>query len=205
MLDFSQPFLEKNDTVVCFGDSLTAANDGYVSILQKSLPDYKIINGGRGGDKTPWALTRFQSDVLDLHPEALLIFLGANDAAVGRGCWADEPTVSIEAYRCNLVWMCHLAKLKGIRKISICTPAAFFEGPAGFEQGDILADYCLAARAAADQCGCRLVPFDAVFRQEWARNPGHSGLLLTRDGTHLTAASNKLLAEAIIEAWKLPR
>jgi len=205
MLDLSQPFLKKNDTVICFGDSLTAATEGYVSFLQKTLTDYKVINGGRGGDKTPWALTRFQSDVLDRKPDAIMIFLGANDAAVGHGCWADEPTVSVEAYRCNLVWMCHLAKLNGCQKISICTPAAFFEGPAQFEHGDILADYCLAARAAADECGCRLVPFDTVFRQEWSKHPGHNGLLLTRDGVHLTVTGYKLLAETIIEAWAIPR
>lgn len=203
MLDLNQPFLEPGDTVICFGDSLTAAKDGYVSILQNRMKQHQVINAGRGGDKTPWALTRFQSDVIDRKPDALMIFLGANDAAVGRGCWADEPTVSVEAYRCNLVWMCHLAKLRDIRKISICTPAAFFEGQAYLEHGDVLAPYCMAAREAADQCHCRLVPFDAAFRNEWARHPGHSGKLLTRDGTHLTAEGNLLLAETILEAWKI--
>lgn len=203
MLDLNTPFVAKNETIICFGDSLTAAKEGFVSMLQGSLPGYRIINSGRGGDKTPWALTRFKSDVIDTKPDALFILLGANDAAVGRGRWADEPTVSVEAYRCNLVWMCHLAKLNGIRKISIGTPAPFFEGETQFEQGDILADYCLAARAAADYTASRLVPFDAAFRQEWQRHPGHSGLLLTRDGTHLTRQGNELLAQTIIQAWKL--
>jgi hypothetical protein len=30
MLKFDAPWLEKNDTLVCFGDSLTAAKDGYI-------------------------------------------------------------------------------------------------------------------------------------------------------------------------------
>ncbi|MFA6931743.1 MAG: GDSL-type esterase/lipase family protein [Lentisphaeria bacterium] len=203
MLNLSQPFLEHNDTVICFGDSLTAAKDGYVTMLQNKLKDYHVINAGRGGDKTPWALTRFQSDILDRKPDALLIFLGANDAAVGRGCWADEPVVSVDAYRCNLIWMCHLAKLQGIRKISICTPAPFFEDEPYLAHGDILSAYCLAAREAADHCVCRLVPFDAAFRIEWKRHPGHTGKLLTRDGTHLTEQGNQLLAETILAAWKL--
>ena len=203
MLDLTQPFLAPNDSVICFGDSLTAAKDGYVNLLQERMKQHKVINAGRGGDKTPWALTRFQSDVIDIKPDALMIFLGANDAAVGRGCWADEPTVSPEAYRCNLVWMCHLARMKGISKISICTPAPFFEDEVYLAHGDILRPYCLAARDAADQCQCRLVPFDAVFENEWKKHPGHGGKLLTRDGTHLTPQGNQLLAETIIAAWKV--
>ena len=56
MLDFSQPFLEKGEKLVCFGDSLTAGDSSYVSYLQTALPDNEIINAGRGGDKTTWAL-----------------------------------------------------------------------------------------------------------------------------------------------------
>lgn len=203
MLDLNQPFLAPNDSVICFGDSLTAAKDGYVSFLQERMKRHKIINAGRGGDKTPWALTRLQSDVIDIKPDAMMIFLGANDAAVGRGCWADEPTVSPEAYRCNLVWICHLAEMNGISKISICTPAPFFEDEVYLAHGDILRPYCLAARNAADQCHCRLVPFDIAFENEWKKHPGHSGKLLTRDGTHLTPQGNKLLAETIMAAWKV--
>ena len=88
MLDLESRFLEPGETIVCFDDSLTAANPGYVSFLQEKLTANQVVNAGRGGDKTPWALTRFQADVLDRKPDAVSILLGANDAAVGRGRWA---------------------------------------------------------------------------------------------------------------------
>lgn len=80
MLDLESRFLEPGETIVCFGDSLTAANPGYVSFLQEKLTANQVVNAGRGGDKTPWALTRFQADVLDRKPDAVSILLGANDA-----------------------------------------------------------------------------------------------------------------------------
>ena len=201
MLDLESRFLEPGETIVCFGDSLTAANPGYVSFLQEKLTANQVVNAGRGGDKTPWALTRFQADVLDRKPDAVSILLGANDAAVGRGRWADEPMVSPEAYRCNLVWMTHLARLAGIRKISIATPLAAFEGATFEEQGDILAQYCLAARQAANEAKVRFVPLDAMFREEWAKHPGHTGLLITRDGTHPMEDGYRMIAGAMMKAW----
>ncbi len=203
MLDLEHRFLEPGETVVCFGDSLTAATPGYVSFLQEKLTENQVVNAGRGGDKTPWALTRFQADVLDRKPDALSILLGANDAAVGRGCWADEPMISPEAYRCNLVWMTHLARQAGIRKVSIATPLAAFEGATFEEQGDILSLYCLAARQAANETKARFVPLDAMFREEWAKHPGHTGLLLTRDGTHPTEDGYRLISETIVRAWRM--
>lgn len=203
MLDLETRFLAEKDILICFGDSLTAAAPGYVSILQQRLPKNTVINAGRGGDKTPWALTRFQTEVLDRKPDALSILLGANDAAVGRGRWADEPMITPEAYRCNLVWMIHLARLNGIQKISIATPLGAFEDTVFEEQGDILAQFCLAAREAANEMKVRLVPLDAMFRGEWAKVPGHTGLLVTKDGTHPTQDGYLRIAETMLKTWKM--
>lgn len=201
MLDFSTPFLEKGETVVCLGDSLTEGSSSYVSFLQQLLPDNTVINSGQGGDKTPHALTRFQKDVLDHDPDALFVFLGANDAAVGRGVWADEPTVSPETYRGNLVWMAHMAHLKGIKKISIATPFGL-EGKAYIAHGEIMKDYYLAARAAADEMGARSVALDALFYELRGSKP-LSECVVTRDGTHPLAPIHEEIAKAILKAWNM--
>jgi len=207
MLNFDAPWLEKNDTLVCLGDSLTAAKDGYVKILEDKLKKLKIkvINAGVGGDKTPTALTRLRTDVIALKPDAVSIFLGANDAAVGRGVWADEPRVEPEAYKNNLIWIVHLCRLAGIKKFSIATPAFQFEGAALASYGNTLPRYCVAAREAAEESDSRLAPLDAMFAQEWLQNSGkaQSGLLLTRDGVHMTPAGNQLIASTMLTAWKL--
>ena len=69
------------------------------------------------------------------------------------------------------------------------------------EQGDMYADYCKAARAAANELKIRYVPLDTMFRDEWRRHPGHTGLLLTKDGVHPTAEGYKMIAETFLKAW----
>lgn len=205
MITYEKPWLKSGETLVCFGDSITASKEGYVKLLQEALAksDITVINAGRGGDKTPWALTRFQKDVLDVKPDAVSIYLGANDAAIGRGTWADEPQVPVEAYQSNLIWMIHMCRLNEINKISIVTPAWRFEGNAFLEFGNLLETYCLAARKAADQMQCPLVPLDAVFAEEWAKHPGHSGFLLTTDGIHMTEKGNQLIMNTMLETWRI--
>ncbi|MBQ6474391.1 MAG: hypothetical protein IJJ33_20590 [Victivallales bacterium] len=201
MLDLTKPFLEKGDALICFGDSITAGENSYVKYLQEALPDNRIINAGRPGDKTPWALTRFQQDVLDKKPDALHIALGANDALVGRGCWADEPMVTADAYRCNLVWMAHLAHLNGVRKVSIATPFGI-EGEQFLAFGNRLQEYYLAARDAADRMGARLVPLDTLF-VSLRKGAPPSERLVTKDGLHPLASRHQDIAQAILRAWHL--
>mgnify|MGYP000234244081 CR=1 FL=1 len=201
------PWLEKDDLLVCLGDSLTADPQGYMGLLAPDLEKRGIAvrNAGRSGDKTPSALTRLVPDVIDPKPTAVLIFLGTNDCAIGRGKWADEPRVPPEAYASNLRWIMHLCQKEGgIRKFSIIPPLWRFEGEAWREFGDIMRDYRLAAREAAEDAGARFVPADIAFAEEWARHPGHTGLLLTVDGVHLSALGKQLLCQTILDAWKLP-
>ncbi len=203
MITLEQPWLKSGEKLVCFGDSLTAAKNGYVQMLSEALAGrgVEMVNSGRGGEKTPWALTRLESGVIAHKPDAVSIFLGANDAAVGRGCWADEPKVTPEAYRCNLVWIIHLCRLAGIKKFSVTPPLWRFEGASWGEFGDVMAPFCLAAREAADEMKARFVPADIAVAEEWARRPGHTGLLLTRDGVHLTEEGNRLLCGVMMKAW----
>jgi lysophospholipase L1-like esterase len=67
----------KNDqgAVVFAGDSLTG---GWKS-LAHDLPQLKVANRGLGGDVSRGVLWRFQEDVLDLNPKAVVICIGNND------------------------------------------------------------------------------------------------------------------------------
>ncbi len=79
-------------TVVCFGDSLTA---GYGAAPGHAYPDYlrkdlaaagyqvTIVNQGVSGDTTKDALARFPA-VLQAHPEIVVLELGANDGLRGQ-------------------------------------------------------------------------------------------------------------------------
>lgn len=204
------PWLSAGETVVFFGDSLTSANPGYVHNLIDRLAarGIKGIKAGLGGDKTPSALTRLDSAVGVHKPDAVSIFLGANDAAVGRGIWADEPIVSPEAFRDNLQWMINLLRLRyEVKKFCIATPLWRFEGATYDMHGDILYAYRMMARDAADNMRALLVPLDtmweaATLANESRRDPA-TGLLFTKDGTHPTEEGYQMIADTFWKYWKM--
>lgn len=200
------PWLGKGETLVCFGDSITAAKNGYMSLLTEALAekDVKVVNAGRSGDKTPMALTRL-ADVVAQKPDAVMLFFGANDSVIGRGRWRDEPTVDPVTFRDNLIWIVHaLRQRAGVRKFSIVVPTGLCEGSGLEEFGTVYEAYRLAAREAADRTDAVLVPLDAAFvRASRTATPDAQGLSLTRDGVHYSAAGNELAAETMLKAWNM--
>ncbi|OQA78455.1 MAG: Esterase TesA precursor [Lentisphaerae bacterium ADurb.Bin242] len=203
------PWLKPGETLLCFGDSLTASTKGYVSLLQNHLEPkgIRVLNAGLGGDKTPFALTRLKPEVIDRKPDAVSLFFGANDAVIGRGEWRDEPVVSPLTYQENLMWIVHLCRLLGnIQKFSINTLPGRMEGKAFFNFGDLRTPYCQAARGAADRMNTRLVPLDTVFQLAWEKNRAQAspeGLLYTVDGIHMTPAGYEMIAQTMLKEWDL--
>lgn len=68
--------------VVCIGDSLTACGGPgghYTDYLAAWLPQCEVINKGIGGDTLGRGRKRYQTDVMDLNPDVVVIELGAND------------------------------------------------------------------------------------------------------------------------------
>lgn len=84
--------LARAQTIVCFGDSLTA---GYGALMGESYPDFlrkdlksagyhvTILNQGVSGATTKDGLERF-SAVLRAHPAIVILELGANDGLRGE-------------------------------------------------------------------------------------------------------------------------
>ena len=79
-------------TVVCFGDSLTAgygapSGESYPDFLRKDLAaagyHVTLINDGVSGDTTKDGLARL-SEVLRAHPSIVVLELGANDGLRGQ-------------------------------------------------------------------------------------------------------------------------
>jgi len=69
---------QEQGAVVLMGDSLVAGAQKW-DPLQKAFPDMVLANRGIGGDTSRGALFRFQEDVLDLQPKAILMLVGSND------------------------------------------------------------------------------------------------------------------------------
>ena len=86
---------ERNVLLVAFGDSVTQGlfvNPGlvgdavYHEVFRRALmaryPErtFSGVNAGSSGDNTTGALARLQHDVLDHHPDLVLVCFGLNDA-----------------------------------------------------------------------------------------------------------------------------
>lgn len=206
MVIYDEPFLKENDTLVCWGDSLTSDRNSYVGFLAERLrsKNITVINAGRKGDKTPLALMRLESVLFKKEFDALSIFLGVNDAIIGRGRWADEPFIAPETYRDNLIWMIsHIRTFLGDKKISIVIPYSPFEADAYDEFGDCIRPYAQMARDVAAKMRCRIVPLDIRYEEFRSKKGPKSQQILTVDGVHPTAELGEFTAEVMLESWKM--
>ena len=201
------PWLNPGEKLVCFGDSITAGKNYYIRFLRLALETngVTVVNAGLSGDKTPMALTRIR-DVAAEKPDAVMIFFGANDSLIGKARWRDEPTVSPEAYRDNLLWIMIYLQRRGVKKFSVVAPPGCCEGAMLMEFGPVCPPYAGMARDAADIANAVPVPLDVVFAQEHKKTAGSPVALdLTRDGVHFSEKGSKLAAEAMLKAWNMDK
>jgi len=79
--------------------------------LQDYFPGKPYINRGIDGQTTPQMLVRFRQDVINLHPQVVVVLAGTNDIAGVTGPTRNED---IEA---NYASMADLARAHGIRMV----------------------------------------------------------------------------------------
>jgi lysophospholipase L1-like esterase len=82
----------------------------------------KMINRGIGGQTTPQMLLRFDQDVIDAYPEAVLILAGTNDIAGNTG------EIALFEIRDNIAKMAQMAMENNI-KVIVCSVLPAFDYP----------------------------------------------------------------------------
>lgn len=99
------------------------------SIIQgwkQADPDFfsnpKMLNRGIGGQTTPQMLSRFERDVLDVNPKAVLILAGTNDIAGNTG------EITLPEIRDNIDKMAQMASKNQIQVI-LCSVLPAFDYP----------------------------------------------------------------------------
>jgi lysophospholipase L1-like esterase len=88
----------KQGSIVFAGDSLVG---GWRTTMDADFPGLLLANRGIGGEPTRGLLFRFQEDVLDLHPKAIVLLTGTNDLSARQ---------SIQETRSNIVEMLDMAE-----------------------------------------------------------------------------------------------
>jgi lysophospholipase L1-like esterase len=170
--------------VVFYGDSITDAW-GRRPGTGMFFPGEPYINRGISGQTTAQMVVRFQQDVVDLHPQVVLILGGTNDVAGNTGPMTAQMT--LEDFRA----MVEMARANNIRvAIASILPAGDFPWHKGLDPAPKiralnvqLKDYCDSAHVAWVDY------YSALADADGAMKPG-----LSVDGVHPNAAGYALMA-----------
>jgi len=136
-------------TLLVFGDSLSAAYGiprefGWVSLLQRRVPGYRVVNASVSGETTAGGLTRLPGVLAAHQPRITLLELGANDGL--RGLPLRQTTRNLEA-------MIDLARRQGSKVLLVGMHLPPNYGPAYTREFQALFVAVAKARKV------RLVPF----------------------------------------------
>ena len=178
------PPAAKANRVVFLGDSIT----DYWK-LGDYFPGKPYINRGIDGQTTPQMLVRFRQDVIDLHPDVLVVLAGTNDIAGVTGPARNEQ---IEA---NYASMAELARVHHIRVVFASLLPAHNYTPEAKES------FALRPRERILALNAWLKDYsaknDLVYLDYFSALIDDHGMLrrdLSDDGLHPNAAGYKIMA-----------
>lgn len=190
---------EGQPRVVLMGDSITEIwPDRHPVFFEET----GFIGRGISGQVSAQMLVRFRQDVIDLHPDIVVINAGTNDVAENQGPYDENFTLG------NIVSMTELAQANGIAVVltSVLPAAGFRWRPALTDAADKIAALNARIRAYAAGQGIPYVDYYSslvVDDPSRALNPAYSN-----DGVHPVAAGYEvmepLLLEGIAKALKAP-
>ena len=193
--------LREGDRLVCAGDSITAAQGGYVDILRNLItaayPDRKIevINAGISGNKVTDLLARTDKDIIDQKPDWVTISIGINDV------WHGEKGVPLDEYIKKLDEL--VTKLVNAKiNVVMLTTTVIGEDPSTDNNKKLVA-YNVAIKEVARTHGLMVVPMNVAFTTAIAQ--GHKadpGFKLTNDGVHPNAVGHSVMALTILRALR---
>ncbi len=196
--------------IVFFGDSITESNRnildpndlgvGYVKIAAGKLrllyPDAEldILNRGVGGDRTAELLQRIQTDVVDEHPDVVVLAIGVNDVW-HRFLLGKE--VTLEQFTENYQKLVEIIKGTGA-KLLLLQPFVL-----NMEDKSRLRPYLQKFNGAISEIAARekltLIPLDEIF----------TGLTqdikpeqFSVDGVHPTHRGCRYIADLVIKELK---
>jgi len=209
--------------VGAFGDSTTAPRAGvwvYADQLAAAFAardrSHEIFNAGVPGNTTAMGLARFQTDVLDLLPDTVIIQFGINDSMVDAWKYATEPRVSLLTYKANLKYFAQTLHSLGVRVIFMTPNSLRWTDPlryfyargsypgrpdypdSPYDPNDprgicaTLDPYAIVVRQVSAEESCPLVDVHAAFEA----HPDTASLL--GDGMHPNSAGHTIVLGGLL-------
>jgi lysophospholipase L1-like esterase len=202
--------------IVFLGDSITQQaedfEDGFISIIRQNLVQdkFELVGKGISGNKVSDLLTRYKSDVLDLNPDIVFIYIGINDVwhKYDFGTGSD-----IDLYEKGLRTIISDIKSLG-SEIVLCTPTVIGENTGDFVLGNQFKDvetmekmnsdldtFSEVVRKLSNEYETELLDLRKIFMDYLAENNINNDAagILTTDGVHLNKQGNKLIADQMIK------
>lgn len=200
--------------IVAFGNSITAERKTVEKVFAQRLPDLllqrniqvTLINSGVGGSHTgrsidnkstarlKHAQDRFQTQVLDHHPDLVIIGFGANDAYIDSKKEGDPSRIPLEKFSNNMRFMIETLQARGIRVILMATNG-YRPGNQDFQHRRLL-DYIHEAEKLANTYNTGFVNNQRTFEQ-YEKSSGRSAADLFEDHLHPNDAGHQLIAESL--------
>jgi lysophospholipase L1-like esterase len=198
--------LKKGDSVIFFGDSLTALavkdakvpeGKGYVPLVREALKDkgVEVDAVATGGHKVTDLLKRVDKDVIAKKPTVVVIQIGVNDAGAG---------VTPEQFKAQLEELIDKLQKGGAQVIQCsctCRREGYDPSDASDKKLDALAE---VARTIAKEKKLPLVDLRKAFIENWEKtNPDKKpNGILTYDGNHWNETGHKFVAEQMLKKFK---
>ncbi len=159
-------------------------------------PDFFTSHGfvprGISGQTSYQFLLRFRDDVINIHPEIVVINAGTNDVAENNHVFSEDRTFG------NIVSMVELAKANGIRPVlSTVLPSNRFPWRQEITDGSRkIISLNKRIKKYADENGIPFVDYYSpmVLDESGALNPAYSD-----DGVHPTPAGYDLMEKIVLE------
>ncbi len=212
--------LKSGQQIVAIGDSITAEGGvretGFLrridAVLAKQYPDKtfpKVINAGRGGQRSEHLVPRFDTDVLKLKPAYVVIAVGINDVwqrlqdpQTKKLIPHDEKMLA--EYKKNVTAMVDAAQKAGI-KVILLTPTVIGEDVTK-EGNKRLPMYVEAEKQIAAEKKCQLVDMHAMFLTALKQKPAEfkDKNWLTVDGAHMNPLGDAIMAVGVLRALGVP-
>lgn len=205
--------LQANQTIEFIGDSITdcgrvrpvgkkaGLGEGYVAfvdgLLQARYPErgIRVLNTGISGNRITDLEARWQSDVVDLHPDWLSIMIGINDVWRQFDSALEPGQVLIDHYERVYRSLLNCTR-PGLKGLVLMTPY-FIEPNFSDPMRECMDRYGEVVKKLATEFDAVLVDVQAAFDRYLEHSPSQS---LCGDRVHPNKTGHMIIARAFLNA-----
>lgn len=179
------------------GDSITQFGweepNGYVNLVVSGLTNSGIkiipVPAGICGHTSSDMLKRMDNDVLKKNPDIMFFMGGLNDIWLNKG--------SLEDYKKNITQILDKAQASGVQVIlmNLTLISEDIEAP----MNKTIDKYNEFLKQIAKERSILYIDLNSELKKELAKHKSDEKNILTKDGVHLNARGNSIIADKIIK------